>query len=380
MLPEYVPILKTKKGEIDALSKLDTIKANRILPVFELPAFSRSIREAKRFQHQVSPTAAYLNELAEMISSVRRKKRCFVDIRAWAPNTTIENGEHIINYTYNRLAHLEVKVDPIINYDFWDDPEYRQAFLSLTLSNDSMLCIRLESDALEDMDDPAYFLDRLEDIIYSVGVAVEKCSVLIDFRDVTRSSVVDIQESVEKVLEVLARLSISYVVMAGCSLSPNVANSVAEINSSGIVLRKEMIAWKAIKGAKPGLRLVFGDYGIRNPNVEEDIIAPHANGKIRYTISNKYFVIRGHSIQYFDKGKQCHRLAKELVESPHYMEENFSWGDEYIKKCSNFEVGPGNSTTWISVDTNHHITSVVNEVVEFLLHVSSISTFSESST
>lgn len=58
-------------------------------------------------------------------------------------------------------------------------------------------------------------------------------------------------------------------------------------------------------------------------------------------------------------------LAKKLVESQHYLGPEFSWGDSQILQGSLGQGTPGNSTTWIAIDTNHHIAYVVAEVMEF---------------
>ena len=58
-------------------------------------------------------------------------------------------------------------------------------------------------------------------------------------------------------------------------------------------------------------------------------------------------------------------LAKKLVESPHYLNPEFSWGDSQIFQCSLGQGTPGNSTTWIAIDTSHHIAYSVAEVMEF---------------
>ncbi|HBJ6585809.1 TPA: hypothetical protein LC330_002303, partial [Salmonella enterica subsp. arizonae serovar 18:z4,z23:-] len=42
----------------------------------------------------------------------------------------------------------------------------------------------------------------------------------------------------------------------------------------------------------------------------------------------------------------------------------FSWGDERIEACSREEI-KGGPTQWISYDTNHHMSFVVEEVSEF---------------
>jgi len=108
--------------------------------------------------------------------------------------------------------------------------------------------------------------------------------------------------------------------------------------------------------------LVFGDYGVRSPRSFEDVISPHTNGKIRYTLEKRMLVARGHSLQEPPKGAQHYELARMIMNSGHYVGDSLSWGDARIAACANEEF-KGNSTQWIAIDTNHHIEAVLVEVL-----------------
>ena len=96
--------------------------------------------------------------------------------------------------------------------------------------------------------------------------------------------------------------------------------------NSGNVLRREYIAWKAIRNVFPNNLVVFGDYGIVSPNSADGIRTPHANGKIRYIIKNEYFVVRGHSRSQGNKGEQMYDLSEIVVNSSYFQSRKFSWG------------------------------------------------------
>lgn len=129
-------------------------------------------------------------------------------------------------------------------------------------------------------------------------------------------------------------------------------------------MRIEMLAWKAIFSASKDRRVIFGDYLIRSPNAAENVIAPDANGKIRYTIENQVFIVRGHSKRLEPLTAQHKRLATTLVGSAHYMQPSFSWGDSEILNCSAGIKEIRESTTMIAVDSNHHINIVIAEILE----------------
>lgn len=127
-----------------------------------------------------------------------------------------------------------------------------------------------------------------------------------------------------------------------------------------------MLLWQALRAEYSHLNWMFGDYGVRGPGAAEGTISPHTNGKIRHTINKHFFVVRGHSVQLGEKGGQMHKLSETLVSSGHFLGPTFSWGDSQILACSQKKIKPGNSTSWIAIDNNHHIAYVVAEIEEFV--------------
>ena len=96
----------------------------------------------------------------------------------------------------------------------------------------------------------------------------------------------------------------------------------------------------------------------------ENVIAPHANAKIRYTIPDQYFVVRGHSKRLNSLAVQNKKLCATLVASAHYMGPTFSHGDAEVLNCSIGIREIRDPTTMIAVDSNHHVTAVVAEIFE----------------
>jgi hypothetical protein len=362
MAASYLPIYKAKKGELQALAQTDPRLKKQVLPLFEVCRIGKNVREAKRFK-DCPLVRAYLDETAERIADVWKGRSAMVDAFQWSPESVTETGEHILPYIYSRLAALQVDVIPVIGYDRWDSPVYRLAMEGLDAE---FYCLRLDSHAQDDAEDPEYFQQRLTEILEHVGTEPARCAVLIDFGDVTSVSIQTMLDRAEAVMQVCQPLGFSAYATAACSLPPSIDGAVKEQNSSGKVVRKEMLVWKALRTTYIKAQWIFGDYGVRGPNTADEAIAPHMNGKIRHTIDQAYFVVRGHSIQYGAKGAQMYGLAKTVVNSIHFMGEDFSWGDQRILECSDGQF-KGNSTDWIAIDTNHHLAWVTAEVREFEL-------------
>jgi hypothetical protein len=76
------------------------------------------------------------------------------------------------------------------------------------------------------------------------------------------------------------------------------------------------------------------------------------------------FIERGHAFRDDGNQAQMYGLSLRLVTSAHFLGSGFSWGDDQILLCSR-RVVLGSTTLWVAIDTNHHLTFVVQEVEEF---------------
>ncbi|EGQ8704588.1 beta family protein [Vibrio parahaemolyticus] len=383
MIPKYMPILKAKKGEFDAYKNLSRTVQLSTLPIFELPRLTNKMLESNTYSALSNPYEHFINKCALELSSSVSVPTLAVDIHAWAPNSTIENGEHILSVFCSSLTTHGCEVIPVVGYDRWEDEEY-STILKLLARTKERFILRLDSFAFEDMVEEDLFLENLEDIITSMDLDTTKCSVLLDFNDVSKLSIIDIEEQIDTALSMLINYHFNFISIAGCSVTTDVNGMVPSINSTGLVVRKEFKVWKSVRTFNSSLNFVFGDYGIANPNVTDGLIAPDANGKIRYTTSDSYFVVRGYSRRQGEKGAQMHKLCQTLINSSHFCGASFSWGDKMIETCANHgkvngRTFVGNPTSWVSIDTTHHMTFVTQEVVEFERSLSTTSLFRESS-
>jgi hypothetical protein len=266
---------------------------------------------------------------------------------------------------------MGVNVVPVVGFDSWESPVYRVAMEGAEMPDDGYFCIRLDSQAIEDAADPYFVEERVQDILDGLGAEPKRCGIIIDFGDVTARSLVDLIDQTDSVLQVLSPLGFKFFATIGCSLPPTIDKAVKNHDSTGKVVRKEMLLWQTMLTQYPAIPMRYGDYGVRGPSSVDDVIAPDANGKIRHTIDQNFYVLRGHSMRLGDRGAQMYKLAASLVSSPYFMGEGFSWGDAQIalrsKKLTDpsIKVGPGNQSKWIAFDTSHHLAYVVGEIDQF---------------
>ena len=356
----YYPILKALTAEFIALEETKPNDANQLIPIFEIP----KVPGRKKYEKSPTPKAIFIEDTSEEIRKIWTGRHAMFDTFQWNPAETVENGEHVIPYTYNTLNSMGVYAVPVVGYDRWTEQDYRHALIDISRRHQGKFCIRLDHTAFEDSADPVFFRDTLEDILLVLEIDPFNCHIVLDFEDITQFIENELFSKFESMFNLVYLYDFMSYSVAGCSLPNTIDKAVKEPNSSGLVQRKEMQLWKSVRQHFPRLPVYFGDYGVRGPNTNVGVPSKHTNGKIRYTIDKEYFIARGHSISVYPKGEQMWKLAQTIIDSGHYLGPRFSWGDSEILRCSKMEF-KGNAGKWIAVDTNHHLAYVVAEITEF---------------
>lgn len=365
MIPLRVAVLKAKKGECTALKNLDDSTNSKILPLFEVGAMTAAILELKYISASTTPVMTYLNHVLDAVVGAWQGRPAMVDCYQWAHNARVENGDHVVAYAVSRLQADGVPVVPVIGYDRWESVEYRFGMSSIPVPRDGHYCLRLDHFAIEDSAEPDVFARTVGDIIEELVLEPQKCSVLLDFADISMD-VASIEATAAKASDMIRQLEVfgfKYFIICGCSLPGSIDLAVSDRDSQGFVLRKEMLIWKMLREEFPGLAIVGGDYGVRGPTTKE-IRSKYTNGKIRYSVRDQEFVVRGHPFLDDHDHLQMYGLAEAVVTSPHFLSGDFSWGDAQILLGSH-RGGALDLSRWIAIDTNHHLTFVVQEVEEF---------------
>ncbi|BBJ22167.1 beta family protein [Candidatus Nitrotoga sp. AM1P] len=365
----YVPVMAAKRGEFTALLNLRSSASEKTIPLFELPA-----KKPDANVHEKT-----INRTAINAGKAWGARRAFLDISKWSSDARTESGIHVLEYAFAQFRANSVIAYPVVGYDRWDDPTYSQALKNIRKSFPVPPCIRLDREAIQqDMPDFSYFSDRINDIMASLDVEHNSCYVMVDFGDVATDSVPDVITNAEMAVTTLRNLGFSTVIVVGGSMPVAINEAVDIPDAEGCIPRIEMMAWKAIFSGSKDRKIIFGDYLIRSANTVEGVIAPNANAKIRYTIGNQFFVVRGHSKKLDSLTLQHKVLAEKLVASPHFMGAPFSWGDSEIFNCSIGIREIRDHTGMIAVDSNHHICAVLTEIYGHQQVITSIKNLTDS--
>lgn len=127
--------------------------------------------------------------------------------------------------------------------------------------------------------------------------------------------------------------------------------------------RAEWLVWKRIAEQSPARLPRFGDYGIEHPSLRVfDPKKMTVAAGLRYTIKDGWLVFKGHATKTHGN-EQFIAFCERLVQMPEYYSgERFSWGDEQIMAAATGRSGPGNPTIWRAIGTNHHLRFVMESL------------------
>ena len=218
------------------------------------------------------------------------------------------------------------------------------------------------------MDDVQELNNRLDELLQDLNVSRNNAHLLLDFKDIRNNDIEKVKRKVIRIIDELPGISDWQTLTVAASGYPeSLPSSIVERDKTCMIERKEFILWESIiNNAKLRRIPSFGDYGVVNPILlDTNLKSTKPNAKIRYTVAKDWLIVKGHNVR--EDPKQYHELAKRLFISKEYIGQQFSWGDNFIAKVAERSVGCGYLPKWVTVDTNHHLTFVSEQIANTAL-------------
>jgi hypothetical protein len=348
----YVPILKWKMGEYQALNRLTAPVKGRITPLLEIPPVGFDF-ETQRNKESADD---HLGDFGKRLKSKWQARPCFVDLKYLPAATRCAGGRHCVDVLFETARAEGCAAIPVVC--FGNDTAFLTAVAAVARQDRRGVCLRL---SLADFDRPHLAAD-IEGLLRPLSDGWSECDLVIDLDAPTY---VPIAITVTIMQTLMARVPMlnrwRTVTIAGTSYPNSVANIAAP---SQLLPRLEWQAYRAfIATLGHETRIpTFGDYAVAHPDLVEldmRMIKPFA--KLRYTITDHWHVARGTPVRTHGFG-QYQQMCATLVALPYFSGSAFSAGDAYIADCAAGRVTTGNLSTWVWVSTNRHLTKVVDDL------------------
>jgi hypothetical protein len=351
----YVPVLKWRQGEYQALMRLHAVTKAQVTPLIEVTPPEWDF-ETHKFKKTID------SQLAPFASRLEKKwgsRPAFLDTSLLDPIARMIGGVHPLTYLTDGVRAKGGTVTPVTSPG--RDLAHYNSVAAVVAIDGRGVAVRV---GLDDIADPG-FPATLAGLVGSLGVTLPQTDLIIDLAAKNFEPLADLTALVSALLQSSpVYVDVRSLVLVGTSFPA----SMGEVKVGSHTLpRQEWKLYKGVVGALPaGFRpLAFGDYAIASadiPGGDMRLLKPSAT--IRYTVADGWFITKGNNVR--DNGFDQYRAqCGTVMSSGHMAAVGYSAGSDYIRDCHAKTKSTGNLTTWRWVGTNHHITRVVDDLASF---------------
>ncbi|MBT3193729.1 MAG: hypothetical protein HN341_14375 [Verrucomicrobia bacterium] len=351
----YVPCLRWKQGEYQAVLRLSPPTRRCITPLVEVPEIGWDFELAQ----EAKSIDGHLDKFAARVREKWGGRRCFVDPKHIADHSRMADGRHPVEFIFAELRRKSCGAVPVTGLD--RDKRYQHCMEKIVSRDNRGACVRayLEQAARES------FGPDVGALVAELGIGYGSTDLVLDLGAPNFTPISGFSKVVQAIIAKIPNLNEWRTFTL---LATSFPETMGELEIPGALLpRNEWLLYRRVVAGlqERGKRVpTFGDYAVQHPAVwhlDMRLVKPAAS--IRYSADERWFIIKGPNVR--DNGYgQYLKHCKRLVASPHYCGADYSAGDRYIWDCS--EGGStGNLTTWRWVGTNHHLERVPRDVANF---------------
>lgn len=371
----YVPILRWKRGETDALMAMYPADKALFTPLMELT----SVPYDHPKKHYKLGLDLFLQKAAAGAKTFwGQSDEIFVDLH-WlledqaAPK--IQPFVHPFTFLFDEFLSNGIQAIPVVNGT--EDAATIAAVSGIIRKDKRGLCLRLREPVLFE-ESLSTFIDT---VLTTYALKASRVDLVIDFGSVIPGREAHDAVTARRIINHLPHLKAWRTLVLAASAFPNPVIGV-KANTITLFPRSEWQIWNRVQTGSniPNRVPIFGDYAINAPGWEEHdprLISTSAN--IRYTSHVGWYFFKGRSLRNPKRGPgatgptppspflQFITLAKQVVAHAAYSGNTYCNGDDHIHQiASGTRKGKkpetGSQETWRNIGTNHHVTFVVRQI------------------
>lgn len=339
----YVPVLKMKRGEKRALSELSASVRSKVTPLLQI------------VERTDKTVAAHLNTAFKgLADALRPFDRCFID------TSEIESdGLNAANAVFDRASSSGISYTPVASIS-------RKSEIAAALAHQSNgLALRLRRKEFEQ----GGLAARVKTFMAQHSLGAKDTDLIVDLGSVDDLVTAGVQTLVSAFLREIPDLSLWKTFTLSACAFPLSMRSI-DRNSYDLIERIDWKAWRDGQHARRQalVRLpTYSDCAIQHPRGVEgfDPRIHQVSASIRYTVPDRWLLIKGESTRYNPSKRQFPALATQLVYGhlmPHYQRSEHCRGCTFMKAAADGSDGLGSAEVWRRLGTIHHITTVVEDI------------------
>lgn len=351
----YVPILKWKRAEQNALKALAEEHKKHITPLIQFVMPKQGDHE--KLEDVISKFEEQLPHIPNKLLEVWGNNPIFLDFSLLF---TTPLKVKSLNAIFRAGRKLGAAFIPVIH--LYDDLHIKKAASSIATENSSGMCLRL---ICPDFTDLIKLQQNIAGFISSAGLMEKNIDLLVDIKETGVNGdkyikYFNLSQSIPQLPKWRT------FIFASGSFPEDL--SKCKLDEENLIPRIDWTSWERDANIiKMRRKPAFADYTIQYPIYKEATQFYPPTTSIKYTLDNDWLIMKGQK-QRYDKYLASAAL---LAEDDRFYGENFSDGDKYIsEKGKHFKKyiknpaikGTGSTETWLRAGINHHLALVAHQV------------------
>jgi T4 beta protein len=354
----YIPILRSKDGEMYALQHLLNSDRPHITPLVEITPGSFRARWRRDGEPPVQPEPGeVLAKQAKKLLGCWGYNLFFLDLWHVDSKLPLISGQiHPLTYIANLMRAYKLHVVPVTGIGRSD--AYQSAIEEAVRKDARGACVRIRAEEVLTEDLSA----RLGTLLERLNINETSVDLLIDYGRLDEEHAT-IKELLERTPKLLRWRSLT--VASGAF--PKDLQGFRP--GSHLVSRADWLNWRGqVLGRTLPRNPSFADYSIQYGEYVEPVDNCNPSASIRYTLEDQWLIMRGEALRSKNKEKgpgsaQWVANAMLLRDRDDFFGAEFSEGDAYISRMSTKTSRPyGSPMTWIRAGLNHHLTVVSRQI------------------
>jgi hypothetical protein len=354
----YIPILRWKAAEKEALEQLTTKEKVRMTPLLEIlmpqpknPKVGDRVKgPAELLAESIENLKMTLPKIASDILKYWGRTPAFVDMSLVDVSLRASGLKRIVT----DAEEIGIPLIPVISLG--SDTATQNAAFALAKNKKKGLCLRLSR---PDLIDSGVLSQNIKKLLAASSLLEEDIDLLVDLKNTD---------------EECSKLA------AWCGQIPNISKWRTFTVASGafppdltalsvdlhFIERSDWNAWLAQRNKKLPRKPSFADYTIQHPIYKDPVRGSNPSASIRYTLRDRWMIMRGQALR--GKNTKGHAqypaVARMISENEEFFGAAFSFGDKYIaEKGENLNTKEtGTPRTWLRAGINHHLVCTVSQI------------------
>ena len=352
----YLPILKWRQGEYQALLRLKPNVKQALRPLFVVPPIEYDFEQKKPKKNAQEHVEALVDRLEKKWGTGLASLQLHESLH----DELMNNGEGVPTHIFNQLLVSKTTIQPVIMFDYSDG--YINKAVEYSKQKSCGLTIRITFETLADND----LMSNLNKWIDGYSLNRANIDIVVDYDTSAEYVPQDKLAFVTSMLILNIDKFASYrtIYLTGTTLDFSSVSTKSYVEQPREYWDFYKYFYKEKITAIPNLG--FGDYVIEPPGFAPSLdmrkIKPAA--RIIYSTEDCWAISKGSAFR--DNPAQMHTMCNDFVyKSGHFMGEKFSNGDMKIYECAHKQCGNGSLTTWKEAGISHHLSLIVHQLSNF---------------